>query len=85
MRKFCIRTHASSDGFHRLECAVKNSYNIGAPGTVIGHSRGEDLHKDWLLTSIVQKKDVTMLDITSHADARAVWLFGEGVHGDGGE
>ena len=48
-----------------LSVRVKNSYNIGAPGTVIGHSRGEDLHKDWLLTSIVQKKDVTMLDITS--------------------
>lgn len=44
---------------------VKNSYNIRAPGTVIGHSRADDLHADWLLTSIVQKKNVTMLDITS--------------------
>jgi len=48
-----------------LSVRVKNSYNISAPGTVIGHSRGTELHKDWLLTSIVQKKDVTMLDITS--------------------
>jgi aspartate kinase len=44
---------------------VKNSYNIRAPGTVIGHVRDEDEHKNWLLTSIVQKKNVTMLDITS--------------------
>ena len=48
-----------------LSVRVKNSYNIRAPGTVIGHSRADDMHADWLLTSIVQKKNVTMLDITS--------------------
>ena len=43
---------------------VKNSYNLLAPGTLIGHVRpgGSD---DWLLTSIVRKKNVTMLDIIS--------------------
>ena len=43
---------------------VKNSYNVRAPGTLIGHERpgGTD---DWLLTSIVRKKNVTMLDIVS--------------------
>ena len=43
---------------------VKNSYNVRAPGTLIGHQRpgGTD---DWLLTSIVRKKNVTMLDIVS--------------------
>lgn len=43
---------------------VKNSYNVTAPGTLIGHMRpgGDD---DWLLTSIVRKKNVTMLDIVS--------------------
>lgn len=43
---------------------VKNSYNVHAPGTLIGHTRpggGEA----WLLTSIVRKKNVTMLDIVS--------------------
>ena len=49
----------------KLAVRVKNSYNIRAPGTVIGHKRAEDLRKDWLLTSIVRKKNVTMLDITS--------------------
>ena len=49
----------------KLNVRVKNSYNIRAPGTVIGHRRAEELHKDWLLTSIVRKKNVTMLDITS--------------------
>jgi aspartate kinase len=49
----------------KLCVRVKNSYNIRAPGTVIGHTRAEDQHKDWLLTSIVEKKNVTMLDITS--------------------
>lgn len=43
---------------------VKNSYNVLAPGTVIGHSRPSD-DDDWLLTSIVRKKNVTMLDIVS--------------------
>ena len=43
---------------------VKNSYNVRAPGTLIGHTRpGGDT--DWLLTSIVRKKNVTMLDIVS--------------------
>ena len=43
---------------------VKNSYNLLAPGTLIGHVRpgGSD---DWLLTSIVRKQNVTMLDIIS--------------------
>lgn len=43
---------------------VKNSYNVRAPGTLIGHTRpgGDD---GWLLTSIVRKKNVTMLDIVS--------------------
>ena len=54
---------------------MKNSYNIRAPGTVIGHidynssngksgDEGERMD-DWLLTSIVRKKNVTMLDIVS--------------------
>jgi len=41
---------------------VKNSYNRGAPGTVIVRNR--DM-KESLLTSIVLKKDVTMFDIVS--------------------
>ena len=41
---------------------VKNSYNVTAPGTLIDHMRRDD---DWLLTSIVRKKNVTMLDIVS--------------------
>ena len=58
-----------------LRVRVKNSYNIRAPGTVIGHidynssdgksgDEGERMD-DWLLTSIVRKKNVTMLDIVS--------------------
>lgn len=43
---------------------VKNSYNVMAPGTLIGHQRPGGT-EDWLLTSIVQKKNVTMLDIVS--------------------
>ena len=42
---------------------VKNSYNIDAPGTLIGHARSK--RDDWLLTSIVRKKNVTLLDIVS--------------------
>ena len=58
-----------------LRVRVKNSYNIRAPGTVIGHidynsSNGKsgdvgERMDDWLLTSIVRKKNVTMLDIVS--------------------
>ena len=43
---------------------VKNSYNVKAPGTLIGHQRPGGT-EEWLLTSIVQKKNVTMLDIVS--------------------
>ena len=43
---------------------VKNSYNVRAPGTLIGHERPGGT-EDWLLTSIVRKKNVTMLDIVS--------------------
>jgi aspartate kinase len=43
---------------------VKNSYNVRAPGTLIGHERPGG-SEDWLLTSIVRKKNVTMLDIVS--------------------
>ena len=43
---------------------VKNSYNVLAPGTLIGHTRPGGT-EDWLLTSIVRKKNVTMLDIVS--------------------
>ena len=45
---------------------MKNSYNVTAPGTLIGHARprGDD-DPDWMLTSIVQKKSITMLDIVS--------------------
>merc|ERR1719174_563784 len=43
---------------------VKNSYNVLAPGTLIGHVRPGGT-EDWLLTSIVRKKNVTMLDIIS--------------------
>lgn len=58
-----------------LRVRVKNSYDIRAPGTVIGHidynsSNGKSDDEaeridDWLLTSIVRKKNVTMLDIVS--------------------
>lgn len=54
-----------------LRVRVKNSYNIRAPGTIIGHITDADGKKqsermdDWLLTSIVRKKNVTMLDIVS--------------------
>jgi len=46
---------------------VKNSYNVTAPGTLIGHERpgGNGVDAEWLLTSIVRKKNVTMLDIVS--------------------
>ena len=43
---------------------VKNSYNVRAPGTLIGHVRPGG-NADWLLTSIVRKSNVTMLDIVS--------------------
>ena len=64
---------AMDDGSLRVR--VKNSYDIRAPGTVIGHidynsSNGKSDDEaeridDWLLTSIVRKKNVTMLDIVS--------------------
>ena len=43
---------------------MKNSYNVRAPGTLIGHQRPGG-SEGWLLTSIVRKKNVTMLDIVS--------------------
>ena len=43
---------------------MKNSYNVRAPGTLIGHKRPGG-SEGWLLTSIVRKKNVTMLDIVS--------------------
>ena len=43
---------------------VKNSYNIEAPGTLIGHVRSTR-DSDWILTAIVRKKNVTLLDIVS--------------------
>jgi len=45
-----------------LNVRVKNSYNISAPGTLITRSR--DMEQT-LLTSIVRKGNVTMLDIVS--------------------
>lgn len=47
-----------------LSVRVKNSYNVRAPGTLIGHERPGGV-EGWLLTSIVRKKNVTMLDIVS--------------------
>jgi len=46
-----------------LTVRVKNSYNTSAPGTVIRRER--DLGDDTLLTSIVLKRNVTLLDIVS--------------------
>ena len=48
----------------KLCVRVKNSYNVRAPGTLIGHVRPGG-NEDWLLTSIVRKSNVTMLDIVS--------------------
>jgi aspartate kinase len=45
-----------------LNVRVKNSYNIGAPGTLITRSR--DM-ANTLLTSVVRKGNVTLLDIVS--------------------
>lgn len=47
-----------------LSVRVKNSYNIEAPGTLIGHVRSTR-DSDWILTAIVRKKNVTLLDIVS--------------------
>ena len=59
-------TFIRSCGPSTLSVRVKNSYNVTAPGTLIGHARprGDD-DPDWMLTSIVQKKSITMLDIVS--------------------
>ena len=45
-----------------LRVRVKNSYNPTAPGTVISPER--DM-RDVLVTSIVLKEDVTLLDVVS--------------------
>lgn len=46
----------------KLGVRVKNSYNVSAPGTIISKSRQMD---DTLLTSIVLKRNVTIMDVIS--------------------
>jgi aspartate kinase len=54
--------HPAITSSRDLNVRVKNSYNISAPGTLITRSR--DM-ADTLLTSVVRKSNVTLLDIVS--------------------
>ena len=60
---------------------VKNSYNIDAPGTLIGHARSK--RDDWLLTSIVRKKNVTLLGHCLYSNARTIWFPSPSFRCDG--
>jgi len=54
--------HPAITSSRDLNVRVKNSYNIAAPGTLITRSR--DM-QETLLTSVVRKGNVTLLDIVS--------------------